>query len=97
MGDGRRPTAVYGEDATPEDRYEAEMNVLASMARMVLILDLDWMLETVQRAHAVSPILDPTAYREGLGNLRDQEKILRAAMGFRDAAREVVAGKENDA
>ena len=83
----KRPTVVYGEDATPEDRYEAEMNVLVSMARMILILDLDWMLATVERAHTTMPILDPTAYRDGMGNLRDQEKILRAAMGLRDAAR----------
>ena len=67
------------------ERYVTEMDKLAKLGRDAATIDIDWLLATVGRAHTVGPILDPTGYRDGLGRLRDQERLLRAAKPFRDA------------
>ena len=84
MADARREREPETEAAGRD--YELQMDLLATAAKIVMHLDLDWLAETVVRAHTVTPILDPTAYRDGMGNLRDQERLIRAAIELRDAA-----------
>ena len=34
-------------------------------------------LSTIGHAHSVGPVVDPTAYRNGMRNLREQEELFR--------------------
>lgn len=57
--------------------YVAQMRVVTNVCRALRILDVDSMLATISRAHAIAPITDPTGYKAGMKNLSDQERILR--------------------
>ena len=60
-------------------RYIAAANCFATLARVLADSkdDLEWVLATIQHAHALGPVLDPTAYRDGMQNLQDQEELFR--------------------
>lgn len=75
---------MYQDDPRAAAKYQVQMNAVVSICRAVRKLDVDWMLATIERAHAVSPIVEPTAYRDGVENLRDQERILRHVKALKD-------------
>jgi hypothetical protein len=60
-------------------RYIAAANVFLTMARVLADSkdDLEWVLTTIHHAHTLGPVLDPTAYRDGMQNLQDQEELFR--------------------
>lgn len=69
------------------EQYRSNVSELIATALHFESLDLDAMLETVERADAIGPILDPTAWRAGVDNLSPQRDILRAAIAFRNVVR----------
>lgn len=75
-----------------EEEYVAEMSQLVMICRLVLRIDFAGLENTISKAHTVGPILDPTAYRDGMRNLKDQEQIVRAAKRFREDIEKVVEG-----
>lgn len=58
--------------------YESSMRQAGMLAQLLVssIEQLDFVLTTVDRAHAVAPMLDPTAYRNGMGNLDDAQALV---------------------
>lgn len=64
---------------TANPRYVAAAQAFITMARVLADAkdDLEWVLATIRQAHALAPVLDPTAYRDGVQNLRDQEELFR--------------------
>lgn len=79
----------------PATEAEAEAFSLAEWGRLSLVcqtfgnLDLDYLLDCASFAHAAGPIADPTLYRDGRRNVVDQEKVLKAALAFRQVVDEV--------
>lgn len=72
----------------PESEFKATWDALLTIARMVLMVertDIVKLIETADMGDALGPILDPTAYRRGMGNLEDQRTIGNALLNLRDA------------
>jgi len=65
-------------------------------AQLVSIEDVETLLETANRAHSIMPILDPTAYRNGMGNLKEQAIIGKAFLGLLQAIDKVKQLNEDD-
>lgn len=74
-----RSGAVLKDGPEQAARYKQQMDLLVLAARIVGDADLEWLQKTVERAHSVVPVLDPTAYRNGLEELKTQERFLKAA------------------
>lgn len=70
-------------------KYEEHMNGLVVCCQILEQIDLEWCAATITHTHAVGPILMPTEYRDGLADLRDQEKLICAARELQRVAREV--------
>lgn len=60
-------------------RYIAVMSGFVTLARVLADSkdDLEWVLTTIQHAHTLGPVLDPTAYREGMQDLKDVEELFQ--------------------
>lgn len=78
-------------------QFRATMDLLAGLSVPFARLDLSMVDEAItdcRRVHTVAPILDPTAYRDGMDRLRDNEKFLRAVRAFSQSLKELQpAGK----
>lgn len=57
-----------------------QMNRLVLLVQLLGDIPVQELLENLNHAHSVMPIVDPTAYRDGMGNLSWQEKILAKAL-----------------
>lgn len=75
--------------------YETQAAVLAFICRTMYYtdIDLDYLEGSVSYAHAAGPVLEPAAYKEGIGNLRDMERLVRAYKAFRAEVEAVAGGK----
>lgn len=58
--------------------YVAKMDRLCLLAGLLKDEPIVEMLNHIEHLHAVAPILDPTAYRDGMKNLDDQRDLLEA-------------------
>lgn len=60
------------------ESYEDVMNRLILLAQVLAdnADDINQCLSHITRVHSIAPILDPTAYRNGMGNLDDQASLL---------------------
>lgn len=47
------------------------------------------LIDNIERTHAIGPFMDPTAYRDGLDNLRWQTEVLRAVAEFQKALKPI--------
>lgn len=77
---------------SPEIEIKGEMDRLVLVCGALESVDLDGVLETIGRADALMPFVDPTAYRDMLyrnGNMHDLENLARAALPLAKAWREV--------
>jgi hypothetical protein len=83
-----RPSAELTEDA-----YRFAMDFVSNLVMQIRLVDLDQLLAVVDRADALGPILDPTAYimRGGAKNIADQRAILTALVSVQKVA-ERIAG-----
>lgn len=63
--------------------YAAEMDRLVAYAHAVDTVRLAWLQATLRRAETVGPVLYPAAYRNA--DLRTQQRLVDAAIAFRDA------------
>lgn len=61
-----------------QDEYSACMGAAEGVARMLLLLPLGDMLEAINRAETLGPILDPTLYLRGARGLEQQKQVIRA-------------------
>lgn len=70
--------------------YQETQQQLLLMAQMISNMpDLSKFLERINTAESVGPMLDPTSWLKGRGNLDKIKKLARAAWEFQKAAREV--------
>ena len=89
MTDSER-SYVIDEDVEMDDiRYLAEWARIQPLILLVADIPVTEMLQQIGHIHTVAPILDPTAYRNGMGNLEEQEALLRGLAPFVKAARRV--------
>lgn len=64
--------------------YRVYMDLVVATCRTLLMVPVDELLATVQRAETVGPILEPTAFLRGGGeNLVAQREVLEAAQRLR--------------
>lgn len=71
--------------------YLAHLTQVGLLATCVEDIPVTDMLQHIGHLHTVAPILDPTAYRDGMGNLEQQEKLLRGLATFVKAVQEIKA------
>jgi hypothetical protein len=73
--------------------YPAELDKLVMLVRLAanLEVDLDRLRQVVSDADTVMPFLDPTAWMQGEGNLRDQSRLLDFAVPFIVESRKMMA------
>ena len=90
------------EDATPPPPDEVDswvvVEYVANLARQSMYITpamVARVLAEVAQLHAVGPILDPTAYRRGVGNLTDVERVMRAFGTFRAELERLVERERN--
>lgn len=74
-----------------EAEYLALANQAVELARQVAQLPVERMLDVVRRTHTLGPILDPTAYKAGMANLRDMEELLEPMLGLKATVQAIVA------
>lgn len=62
------------------ERYQAAVRACAEAVRIVCQHDIPGLLEAIERAHAVGPILDPTLYRDKATMMDQDAELLRSAL-----------------
>lgn len=62
--------------------YQAQLQLLFTIARQIKTLDLAEMRSQIERSHTAGSTIDPARYREGRDHLRYTEDIIRAAQEF---------------
>jgi len=75
--------------------YTAIAAQLGALAAVVADMPLADFLATISRAESLGPIMDPTAFRDGMQNLEDARQLAEGAMKFQRAAKEVRAAALN--
>jgi len=70
---------LYGED------YGGMIGMWVSLVRQTPLELFEKAVESCERAEAIGPILDPTAWMRGRGNLDSNKKMTRALLEFRKA------------
>ena len=76
-----------------DEQYAQTQGQIMLLASALLALDLDGFLARIGRAHALAPILDPTLYRDGVGNLTKIEDVARALRQAQASIRAVAEGR----
>lgn len=92
-------TAAYAKGSRRERRsmlmtdaeYKTAMTRMGLVARAVENEPIEEMLRTLERADAVGPVLDPTAYRKGMKHLQDQRELLTALLEVQKVVRKLKA------
>ena len=68
--------------------YRMNMDLVASAARLLLLVPVAELLDIVNHSETVGPILEPTAYqRGGADRLHEQRQVLEAALVLQGVAR----------
>lgn len=62
------------------EEYSACQLLLLQLVRKLEELPLDRMVASIERAHAVGPMLDPTLYRRGVDNLQEIGRLAGALL-----------------
>ena len=60
--------------------YQNTVMTCAMAARIMLALDIPKILEDIEKAEALGPMLDPTLYREKGQAMSEDKRILEAAL-----------------
>ena len=66
------------EGAAGGHEYKADMDKAVLFCQVLITLPVEKMANHLEHVHAVAPILDPTAYRNGMDNLEQQAAVVRA-------------------
>lgn len=64
-------------------QYLEAATKVAEVAQRIAHLPIERMLEVCRAAHTLGPILDPTAYAQGMGNVREMEELLEPLLGVK--------------
>jgi len=60
------------------DEYQATLVTAYAYALSIRQLPLDEMLAAIEHAHAFGPIVDPTAYRDNVEKMQQDQKVIAA-------------------
>ena len=71
-----------------------DLVLIVSVAGLLSQLDLPAMLERIERAHALGPMLDPTLYRAKAKAMDEDAELIRAALPLWRHAQKMLAAKE---
>jgi hypothetical protein len=78
--------------------YQAAVAVCATTAGVLTHVDLPAILESIEKAHTVGPILDPTLYRDKRKAMEEDAELLKAALPlWRLAKKRIEAAKAKEA
>ena len=69
--------------------YRGHFAQIQMMIILVADIPIVEMQNHITHVHSIAPILDPTAYRAGMGNLEDQAEVLRGLAPFVRVARKI--------
>lgn len=69
--------------------WRPTMDRLCMLAGLLRDEPIAEMIQAIDHLHAIAPILDPTAYRDGMNNLEAQTKLLRALLRVQAVVREM--------
>lgn len=61
-------------------RYKQAILAVATCAKIIALHDLRGLLEAIDRAETLGPLLDPTLYRDKADDMRADAELLRAAL-----------------
>lgn len=70
------------------EEYKETQYMLVLLARGIANLDLDAFLQRLERADAIGPFINPTLYRDAMGNMEKIRRLAQAANAFRKEALE---------
>ena len=77
-----------------DEQYMSTQAQLTALAAVVRGLDIKGFIERINHAEAVVPILDPTLWMKGSGNLEKIKNIAVAARSFQKVVIEVMKGEK---
>lgn len=60
------------------DEYRQAMEKLVHIAKLIAQVDVEPIRHTIERTHAVAPIVDPTAYARSMKDLEQQSVVVAA-------------------
>ena len=64
----------------PREEIDARMRMLAAAARLIADAEPMLLLEQLERAETVGPIVDSTLARDAAPGVAEQKRLLRAAL-----------------
>lgn len=71
--------------------YDLQLRSIFSLAALVRGLKIAQVLNAMNRAESVAPIVDPTLWLRASRSLQQQRKIVEAALRFQRVVKEVAA------
>ncbi len=74
--------------------YTAAVNTVQIAAGLLLNLDLASVINAMEHAEALGPILDPTFYQQASGKMADQRRLIAAALPLQAEIRRQFASAE---
>lgn len=63
-----------------EATYRSALNAIGIAATMIRQFDLPSLIQSMERADSLGCLIDPTLYMQGADKLREQRKLVEAAM-----------------
>ncbi|MEX2599303.1 MAG: hypothetical protein WD533_06570 [Dehalococcoidia bacterium] len=78
---------------TPEE-YKAHLSLVWMAAQAVEDLPLTAMLESMERADRVGPILDPSLWIRNHGVMDEDRRIVEAALGMQECIKAMRANRD---
>lgn len=75
------------------EEYRANLELVANAARIIVLVDVGDMLDRINRADTLGPMLDPTLWRDKQGAMHEDEEMLRAALPLWRWAKKVAETK----
>lgn len=74
--------------------YLFALEQMKMLTGLMMRLDIDGLIERMERADVVGPVVDPTLYRQAAEALRQQMAMAKAARDFQTAIRKEVGRGE---
>lgn len=71
-----------------------QIELYAGLANLIPLADAQAVLDEIGRTETLMPILDPTAYRNIMGNIPGHARLVRAFVTFRSALEEIVRAEQ---
>ena len=75
------------------EEYIQTQNQIVLLGRLILSLDLPSFLDRISRAETIGPLINPTLYRDAMGNLQDLKDLAEALNGTRQRIQKILSQK----